>query len=226
MALVLCIETATAVCSVALGKDGVLIAERKNTVGQNHAKLLSVLIQELFEESNLNFKDLDAVAISQGPGSYTGLRIGTSVAKGICYALEIPLIAINTLQALANQTFIPSSSLRCPMIDARRMEVYCQLFDASLNPLSEVSAKILDEDSFSELFEKQSITFFGDGSSKFGEICKHANASFIEAIVPLASQMISLAERAYKDCDFADVAYFTPFYLKNFQVTTSKKRVF
>lgn len=226
MALILCIETATAVCSVALGKDGTRLAEKKDTEGQNHAKLLTVLIQELFREQQHAPSDLDAVAISQGPGSYTGLRIGTSVAKGICYALDIPLIAINTLQAMANNDSLPPATVRCPMIDARRMEVYCQLFDTNLHPLSQVAAKILNDTSFQEMLSQKAVTFFGDGSHKFSKICTSPQAQFIDSITPSSSQMISLAEAAYQKKKFADVAYFTPFYLKKFQVTTSKKQVF
>lgn len=226
MAFILNIETATSVCSVALSKDGVTISEEKNTIGQNHAKLLTVLVKKVFNETNLSISDLDAVAISQGPGSYTGLRIGTSVAKGICYAKDIPLIAVNTLQILANQAELSSTMLRCPMIDARRMEVYCQLFDAQLQPISEIEAKILNENSFQEILTEKNIAFFGDGAAKFHEICSEPKAQFIANKVPLASQMALLSERAFLQQQFVDVAYFTPAYLKKFQVTTSKKRIF
>ncbi|PVX52601.1 tRNA threonylcarbamoyladenosine biosynthesis protein TsaB [Balneicella halophila] len=225
MALILNIETSTAICSVALGNEGELVAEKIDTEGQNHAKLITVLIKELLKDSKYSMSDIDAVAISQGPGSYTGLRIGTSVAKGICYALQIPLLTINTLQALANNTSLSATGLRCPMIDARRMEVYCQLFNADLKPLSEIEAKILDEKSFSSLLEKQEIAFFGNGAEKFSEICHSPKAKFFNNIYPKASQMILLAQKAYLDKDFTDVAYFTPFYLKKFQVTTSKKKL-
>lgn len=226
MAFILCIETTTPICSVALSKDGKLLAEKKDVVGQNHAKLLTVLIEELFARAQFSFSDLDAVAISQGPGSYTGLRIGTSAAKGICYALDIPLIAINTLQALANNNTLSPTALRCPMIDARRMEVYCQLFDSSLNPKSDVTAKILNENSFQEILKQHTIAFFGNGAEKFAEICIAPNAIFPRGILPLATQMAKLAEENYKEKKFKNVAYFTPFYLKNFQVTTPKKQVF
>lgn len=226
MALILCIETATSVCSVSLSENGKLLAEKKDNEGQNHAKLLTVLIDELFQETTHSSSQLDAVAISQGPGSYTGLRIGTSVAKGICYALDIPLIAVNTLQAMANNTELPPNALRCPMIDARRMEVYCQIFTPKLSPLSEVTAKILNTTSFNERTENQEIAFFGDGAEKFESISQSENALFPKNILPLASQMIALAEKAYSQKNFENVAYFTPFYLKKYQVTTSKKRVF
>lgn len=226
MALILNIETSTPICSVALGKDGVCIAEKQDNSGQNHAKLLTVLIEQVLIEAKLTMADLDAIAISKGPGSYTGLRIGTSVAKGIAYAREIPLIAINTLQALANNASLPPNTLRCPMIDARRMEVYCQIFDSKLQPLDEVEAKILDENSFETLLFEKTIAFFGDGAEKFSKICKSGNAYFYGSIIPLAAQMISLSQEAYDTKDFANIAYFTPFYLKKFQVTVSKKKVF
>ncbi len=226
MALLLNIETATDVCSVALGKDGKLLSEKINTSKQNHAKLLTILIEEIFNESKTKLSEIDGVAISQGPGSYTGLRIGTSVAKGICYALNIPLLTINTLAILTNQPNLPNADLYCPMIDARRMEVYCQLFDKQLNPKSEIEAKILDQSSFSSLLLENKILFLGNGSNKFEAICTNPNAHFIDNKVPLATNMISLAENAFSNQLFADVAYFTPFYLKKYQVTTSKKRLF
>lgn len=226
MGLILNIETATNICSVALGQDGKTLFEHTDTGGQNHAKLLTILIQDLFKKSHSLLSNLDAVAISKGPGSYTGLRIGTSVAKGICYALGIPLIAINTLQAMANHAALSPNTLRCPMIDARRMEVYCQLFDKELNVLSQTEAKILDEKSFQEQLTEQAIAFFGDGATKFQEVCNAPNAFFHKNILPNASQMVALAEKSYQEQKFVDVAYFTPFYLKKFQVTTSKKRVF
>ncbi len=226
MAVLLCIETATNVCSVALGREGKIIAEKVAPTGQNHAKMLTVLIEELFAASQSKMADLDAVAISQGPGSYTGLRIGTSVAKGICYALNIPLIAVNTLQALANFSSSDTTALRCAMIDARRMEVYTQLFDKELNPLTEIEAKILDENSFEDELAKQKINFSGDGVAKFAEICQSPNATFKTEEICSAKKMLPLAEKAFTKEDFVDVAYFTPFYLKKYQVTTSKKRLF
>lgn len=225
MSYILHIETSTKVCSVALSCDEKLIAESIDIEGQNHIKLLTVLIDKILSEARFDIKLLDAVAISQGPGSYTGLRIGTSVAKGICYAQEIPLIAINTLQILANQPRIKTSVI-CPMIDARRMEVYCQLFDSELVSLSDVEAKILDEYSFQEILEKQKMTFVGDGAEKFKTICTSPNAVFLKGIYPQAKDMISLAKKAFDARNYVDVAYFTPFYLKKFQVTQSKKHFF
>ncbi len=226
MSTILSIETATPICSVALSKSGKTIAAKKDSEGQNHAQLLTVLIKKLFTKTALSFSDLDAVAISQGPGSYTGLRIGTSVAKGICYAQDIPLIAINTLQAMANDSNLSPTTLRCPMIDARRMEVYCQLFEGNLKPLTEVEAKILEANSLEEILTDQQVAFFGDGAAKFSEICSSPNAIFPNKILPDAGKMSTLAEKAYQNKDFVDVAYFTPFYLKKYQVTISKKRVF
>lgn len=225
MSYILHIETSTTVCSVALSYENELMAEAIDTEGQNHIKLLTLLIEKILAEARFDIGLLNAVAISQGPGSYTGLRIGTSVAKGICYAQEIPLIAVNTLQVLANQPHL-ATPLCCPMIDARRMEVYCQLFDDKIEAISDVEAKILDEYSFKERLEKEKITFLGDGAEKFQAICKYPNAVFQKGIYPEAKQMISLAKKAFDTKKYVDVAYFTPFYLKKFQVTQSKKQFF
>ncbi len=191
MALLLNIETATDICSVALGKDGKLLHEKIDTQKQNHAKLLTVLIEKMLQESNTKLSEIEGVAVSQGPGSYTGLRIGTSVAKGICYALDVPLLAINTLAILANQPKLPTAKHYCPMIDARRMEVYCQLFDKQLYSVSEIEAKILDENSFHSNLSEGTVVFLGNGSTKFKAICAHQNALFIDNATPLATNMVS-----------------------------------
>lgn len=222
---ILNIETSTEICSVAISSNNKLLAEQIENSGQNHAKLLTILIQNALTKSGILMQDLVAVAISKGPGSYTGLRIGTSVAKGICYALGIPLIAVNTLQAISNTSLI-ETPLSCSMIDARRMEVYCQFFNNTLKEKSEAEAKILESNTFSNLLDENKITFIGNGSQKFQDICKHKNAYFIENITtPLASQMIPLSTLLFQKEIFEDVAYFTPFYLKKFQVTQSKKKI-
>lgn len=228
MAKILLIETATQVCSVALSIDGILVST-KEEIGQNlHASKLTLFIQEVMQTAKLNFNELDAVAISKGPGSYTGLRIGTSTAKGLCFALDIPLIAINTLEMMA-AGFINQDpnykDLICPMIDARRMEVYSAVFDADLNQKSPTEAKIIDDDSFAELLSKQQITFIGDGAMKCSETIDNPNAIFLEDNFNRASNMMGLAEKAFSDHSFEDVAYFEPFYLKDFVVTKSKKNL-
>lgn len=229
MAVILNIETSTSVCSVALSKDGMVVFNRHNYDGQSHATHLGVFIQEALEYSTSNDLTLEAVAISCGPGSYTGLRIGVSTAKGLCYAKEIPLIAINTLEVLACELLfdfnIDEEALLCPMIDARRMEVYAAIYDRALNEVKPVSADIIDENSYRELLEKHKIIFFGDGAGKCKTALSHPNATFIADKHPLADYMIALAEKAFNAGKFADVAYFEPFYLKEFVATTPKDKV-
>lgn len=192
----------------------------------NHAALLSSFIEEALKTTG---KKPDAVAVSSGPGSYTGLRIGVSTAKGLCYGWGIPLIAVSTLETMASQALKAiadnSKALFCPMIDARRMEVYSAFYNAKGEPVEGVSANIITETSFSETLEKQPVYFFGNGAAKCKTVLTHSNALFLENIVPLATDMIQLAERAFKNKQFVDVAYFEPFYLKEFQVTTPKNKV-
>jgi tRNA threonylcarbamoyladenosine biosynthesis protein TsaB len=169
--------------------------------------------------------------VSAGPGSYTGLRIGTSVAKGICFALDIPLIAVDTLTTmsqavLASGVEVGDDTLLCPMIDARRMEVYTALHDKRLKTIEETNAKIIDEDSFADVLEKNRVLFFGNGAAKCKDVIKSSNAVFVDNIFPLAANMSPLAEKAFIENDFVDVAYFEPFYLKSFVATISKKKFF
>ena len=192
----------------------------------NHAALLSVFIAEALEVLKSQGKSLNAVAVSSGPGSYTGLRIGVSTAKGLCYGLDIPLIAVSTLEVLAAEALKSfegnENVLFCPMIDARRMEVYSAFYDSKLNLKREISADIIDSDSYSEILSTQPVYFFGNGAEKCKTTLTHSNARFIENLVPLATNMISLAEKAYSEQKFVDTAYFEPFYLKEFQTTTAK----
>jgi tRNA threonylcarbamoyladenosine biosynthesis protein TsaB len=221
LALILCIETATDVCSVALAKDGILLAIKESDEPKSHAGTVTKFIEQVMNESNLKLSQLDAVSISKGPGSYTGLRIGTATAKGLCYALEKPLIAINTLQSMtaylvASQKPEPEVLL-VPLIDARRMEVYSAVFNAILNEIIETKAEIISEKSFSELLKNNKAIFFGDGSAK----CKSAlhsnsNAFFKENFKASARGMLSISEKSFKEKKFENIAYFEPFYLKDF----------
>jgi len=224
--ILLHIETSTNVCSVALSKSGTCIFSKSNADGMNHAALLSVFIAEALEVLKSQGKSLNAVAVSSGPGSYTGLRIGVSTAKGLCYGLDIPLIAVSTLEVLAAEALKSfegnENVLFCPMIDARRMEVYSAFYDSKLNLKREISADIIDSDSYSEILSTQPVYFFGNGAEKCKTTLTHSNARFIENLVPLATNMISLAEKAYSEQKFVDTAYFEPFYLKEFQTTTAK----
>jgi tRNA threonylcarbamoyladenosine biosynthesis protein TsaB len=231
MALLLNLETATTVCSVSLAKNGQLLSLKEINGDYSHAENLTVFIEDVLKEADLKLSAVDAIAVSKGPGSYTGLRIGVSTAKGLCYSLDKPLIAINTLQHLSSgiQNLIANGSISlsfgegrgevfyCPMLDARRMEVYCAIYDSSLNEIKPTAAEIIDEHSFSALLEKNSIVFFGDGASKCKSfLSQHKNAIFIDDVVPSAKDMIVFSEDAFTKKKFEDVAYFEPFYLKDF----------
>jgi tRNA threonylcarbamoyladenosine biosynthesis protein TsaB len=236
MALLLNIETSTAVCSVALGKDGKLLALKENKEGMKHATHLTTFIDDILKENELKPSDLDGVAISMGPGSYTGLRIGVSTAKGLCFGSNIPLIAINTLQAMTKALQENKSMLNgvknmedayfCPMIDARRMEVYTAFFNNKTELKREISADIIDENSFNEELSNREIVFFGDGSGKCKDVITSENGIFLDDVTPTAVGMIELAENKFKNEEFEDVAYFEPFYLKDFVATTPKKNIF
>ena len=222
MALILSIETATPVCSVALSKDHDLIALKESIKKNSHSEVVTVFIEELIKENKLFFTDLDAVAVSKGPGSYTGLRIGVSTAKGMCYALDIPLLSLNTLQSLAfgaakkycqdNE----SPVLFCPMIDARRMEVYCALYDENNQEIRKTKAEIIQANSFQTYLDANRVIFFGDGAAKCKDIIKHHHAVFLENVSPSALSMIKIAFDKFLNQEFEDVAYFEPFYLKDF----------
>lgn len=229
MSCILHIETSTAVCSVAVSQDTDVIFKKEEFEGPSHAVLLGVFIDEALSFIDSLAIPLDAVAVSCGPGSYTGLRIGVSMAKGVCYGRNIPLIGLPTLKVLTVPLLlyhsIPDDALFCPMIDARRMEVYSAMYDRSLTEVKKISADIIDENSYKEFLDQQPIYFFGDGAAKCKELIQHPNAHFIDNIHPLAANMMPLAERAIWDKDFADVAYFEPFYLKEFVATQPKKNV-
>lgn len=228
MAKIFQIETATQACSVALSIDGETVST-KEEIGQNlHASNLTLFIDEVIKSSHFTYNDLDAIAVSKGPGSYTGLRIGVSTAKGLCYALDKPLIAVETLEMMANgfMTENPTyAGLICPMIDARRMEVYSAVFDSNLSVLESTSAKIIDENSYAELLQKNEITFLGDGAAKCKKTLNHQNALFNDNNFNSAKYISGLAYQAFQAQNFEDVAYFEPFYLKDFVVTQPKKKV-
>ena len=248
MSLILAIETATSVCSVALARDGSLLSIREATSLNAHSSILTVLIDELFREVDLRYAELDAIAVSMGPGSYTGLRIGAATAKGLCYGLDKPLIAIPTLQAMADGMIrtrdegkgsrnkiqgsrfktqdsreksknpVPSTEYRvCPMIDARRMEVYCAVFEEQLKEVLSTDAKIIDENSFRELLVNHILLFAGDGAAKCKSLlASHPHASFLDDFQVSSQFMISLAEARFQANQFEDLAYFEPYYLKDF----------
>lgn len=221
MSLILNIETATKNCSVALSKDGKTLAIRE-IAEQNfsHAEKLHVFIEELLLETNVALKEVKAIAVSQGPGSYTGLRIGVSAAKGLCYALSIPLIAVDTLEILARKIQI-SSGIILPMIDARRLEVYCAFFDSNYAKIRETKAEIIDENSFQE--ETEIIHLIGDGAIKFKEILTDKKFKYYPEIqFPSAAEMSLISFQKFKNNQFEDVAYFEPFYLKDFVLITKK----
>jgi tRNA threonylcarbamoyladenosine biosynthesis protein TsaB len=215
----LCIETATTVCSVCVTADDKILAYKEINNGFSHAENLHVFIQDVLKEANLSINQINAVAISKGPGSYTGLRIGVSTAKGLCYALQIPLISIDTLQSMAYAIaqIKNEDALYCPMLDARRMEVYCAVYDKSLETISPVNALVVDEKSIEIFNLNKTIYFFGDGMPKVKQLLQNNNkALFIDDIFPSAKNMAALAFTKFSKKTFEDVAYFEPFYLKEF----------
>lgn len=228
MATILQIETATQVCAAAISRDGETIALKEETASNIHAGSLTLFIKAVMDAAGLAFTDLDAVAVSKGPGSYTGLRIGVSSAKGLCYALDKPLIAIDTLKMMAAgflKQHMGYTGLVCPMIDARRMEVFTAVFDAELNSIRPVEAKVIDAQRFAGELSLGKVTFIGDGAMKCAGVLAHANAVFTAQNFNSAANMSSLAHKAYLEGAFEDVAYFEPFYLKDFVLTTPKKKV-
>lgn len=229
MITILQIETSTKYCSVAVSKNGETI-NLKIAAGQNlHAGSLTLFIDEVMAQSGMQYADLDAVAVSKGPGSYTGLRIGVSTAKGLCYALDKPLIAVDTLQMMAHgflQTYPEHNDLVCPMIDARRLEVYTALYSPMGDELESVTAKIIDENSYAAELRASKITFIGDGAAKCAPVIDNSNASFLTENFNTAANMSALAYQRFQTGTFEDVAYFEPFYLKDFMITESKKKPF
>lgn len=230
MACIVHIETATDVCSVALSENGAILTSEECYDGPNHNVVLAPYVDEMVSFADSHAIPIDAVAVSCGPGSYTGLRIGVSTAKGLCYGRGLKLISVPTLQLLCvplllHREDIPEEALLCPMLDARRMEVYSALYTRSLSTVKDVSAEIIDDQSYRDYLEKQPVVFFGNGAEKCKEVIKHPNALFIDGVKPLAKNMLPLAERAFMQSQWQDVAYFEPFYLKEF-VTTQARKLF
>lgn len=234
MALILSLETSTTVCSAALHHDGNLLGSKELLTPQSASSQLTPIIDQLLKDSKISSKEINAVAVASGPGSYTGLRIGVATAKGLCFALQIPLIAINTLELMAYQVVNSSTSpsppergqggevLLCPMLDARRMEVYCLLTDLNLNIIEQTQAKIIDQESFKEWLDRRTIFFFGNGADKCKDIIKHINAIFIQDINPSASQLGEMAFQKFIRNEVEDLSSFEPHYLKEFMIKKPK----
>ncbi len=227
MSCIICIETATRVCSVALSVNENIVFRKEESTGPSHAVLLGVFVRDAMQYARENGLHLDAVAVSAGPGSYTGLRIGVSEAKGLCYGLNIPLIAVPTLEIMASQVKANghSADYYCPMIDARRMEVYASIYDSSLKEIRSVAADIIEAGSYEEFLSEGKVLFFGDGAGKCKEVIRSGNAHFLDGVHPLASSMVPLAIQYYQEKKYQDVAYFEPIYLKEFQATSPKRRI-
>ena len=221
--MILCLETATPVCSVALNDGCCTIALRETEEQNAHSEKITNFIREVMETAKIDYKQLDAVAVSQGPGSYTGLRIGVSTAKGICYAADLPLMAIDTLEAMAYGmkaklgSQICENDLLIPMIDARRMEVYAAVFDANLQRINDTAALVIDENTFVDLQKYHRLWLFGDGAPKLKQVYENQpNVNIVDGFKPSAAYMLNLADKALREHNFVDVAYFEPFYLKDF----------
>ncbi|MGL4993872.1 MAG: tRNA (adenosine(37)-N6)-threonylcarbamoyltransferase complex dimerization subunit type 1 TsaB [Bacteroidales bacterium] len=230
MATIIHIETSTQVCSVALSSNGVVLFAKEEASGMNHATHLAPFIQAALEFAKSEGLDIDAMAVSCGPGSYTGLRIGVSTAKGFCYGRSIPLIAINTLDVMVESLVLTyegdlTGAILAPMLDARRMEVYTAHYNSNLERLGDIKAEIIEAGSYAELLSGSKMIFFGNGALKCMDMFESENAIYISDIDPNAKYMVRLAEKAFENGEFVDVAYFEPFYLKEFVGTTPKNRV-
>ena len=216
MAVILNLETTTTNCSVSVARDGQLLALREeNSKDYSHSEQLHLFIEEVLQEAQLSMQDLEAVAVSKGPGSYTGLRIGVAAAKGLCFALNLPLIATPTLESLARQVEIDDGYL-IPMLDARRMEVYATVLNAQFETLRETRAEVINQDSFSEYSEKANVYLLGSGATKCKEILDHPNIEFRDDLVPSAKEMAFMSHQRFTRGTFEDLAYFEPYYLKEF----------
>jgi tRNA threonylcarbamoyladenosine biosynthesis protein TsaB len=225
MAIILHLETATTNCSVSISKDSeMIVLKENNAASYSHSEQLHVFIKEALKEASLSFSDLDAVAISKGPGSYTGLRIGVSAAKGICFSLDIPLISIPTLQSIANQVDLKPGELVIPVLDARRMEVYSCVYDNNYQEIRETRAEVINEESFVEYLGENKVYVMGSGAEKCRGVLQHPNFIFNESVVPSAKDMVSMAFEKYESKQFEDVAYFEPYYLKDFVLQQKKKK--
>lgn len=230
---ILAIETSTTNCSIALWSDNKVICSKENSEQSAHSRLLTVMINDLLAENNFEIKSLNAIAVSIGPGSYTGLRIGVSVVKGLCYGLNLPTITVDTLKALTQQYLLLypetkkfSKTLLCPLLDAKRMEVYTALYTTTLEEIKPVSAMIIDEYSFQDELKEKNIIFFGSGVEKCKNIISSPNANFTGNLEPSAQAVALLANEHYNNNQFADTAYFEPFYLKDFVAIKSTKKFF
>ncbi|UII21972.1 tRNA (adenosine(37)-N6)-threonylcarbamoyltransferase complex dimerization subunit type 1 TsaB [Fulvivirga ligni] len=226
MALILSIETATPICSVAVYNNNELLGSQTLYMEKSHSGMLTPVIDTLIKQCGFNMSDLDAVAVSGGPGSYTGLRIGVSTAKGICFSLDIPLISVNTLQAMAvgMQKYNTQNALLCPMLDARRMEVYSMVVDENLMELESTRPVVVDELSYTYFLNDREIIFFGNGAGKCREVITHPNAKFIELPVMNAENVGVIANVKFSEQEFENVAYYEPYYLKEFRVSTPKAK--
>ena len=227
MSCILHIETSTKACSVALSENGQLIFHKEDLDGPNHAVVCGVYVDEALSFANSHAIPVDAVAVSEGPGSYTGLRIGVSLAKGVCYGRDLPLLSVPTLKLLCvpvllGKEELPEEALLVPMIDARRMEVYSAVYDRALREVRPVGADIVEADTYLSYLEEHPVYFFGNGAMKCQSVIQHKNARFIDGIIPLAKWMFPLAERSLHLGEKQDVAYFEPFYLKEFVTIKSK----
>ncbi|MGF1636939.1 MAG: tRNA (adenosine(37)-N6)-threonylcarbamoyltransferase complex dimerization subunit type 1 TsaB [Cyclobacteriaceae bacterium] len=227
MSLILSIETSTNLCGVAVHRDGHLISLFENHLEKSHSQFLTLLIEQCIHTADISYKDLSAVAISKGPGSYTGLRIGTSTAKGLCYALDIPLIAVPTLEAMAHRvaSLQTEDCFLCPMIDARRMEVYCALYSNQLQAIQDVHAHIITETSFESYLAQKKVLFFGNGAAKCKDTIQHINANFLNGVHPYVDGIGKLATLKYLDQSFESTALFEPFYLKDFLIRKPSVKV-
>lgn len=233
MSLILCIETGTDICSVGLSRDGELISLRESDEGRDHARNVALFVDELLRENDIAAEELSAVAVGMGPGSYTGLRIGVSFAKGLCYGLQIPLVAVGSLDSMAQVAREDheagiidvdnwNDAVLCPMVDARRMEVYTQMFDTQGLPLNEVKAEIVTEESFKEWRGERQLVIFGNGAAKCREVL--SDATYIN-VTPSARGLAALAHQRFEAGQTEDIAYFEPFYLKDFIIIPSKKKL-
>ncbi len=224
MAIILNLETATTNCSVSISKGNEVISlKENNAMNYSHSEQLHVFIKEALQEASLSFSDLDAIAISKGPGSYTGLRIGVSAAKGLCFSLDLPLISVPTLLSMAHQAPLAEGELIISVLDARRMEVYSAVFNHLFEEIRETRAEIIDENSFADYVSEQKVHVVGSGAEKCQEILKYSNFQFDASIVPSAKEMAPIAFEKYKKGHFEDVAYFEPYYLKDFVIQSKKK---
>lgn len=228
MPTILNIETSTEVCSASLTSEGAILTHFEEFSGRNHATVLSDFIKGCLDHLRAHEMKLDAVSVSLGPGSYTGLRIGLSEAKGLAYALDVPLIGVDTLRLMAvsvlfNNEILDPDTIFIPMIDARRMEVYTAVYDLALNVLADPSPLILEPDSYDKWLERGEVLFFGNGSDKARDVLAHRNARFVDDIKPLAVDMLALSDKAFREGRFLDLAYSVPTYLKDFQATKPRK---